>query len=336
MSMTARNCVKVISALFLSTLISACGGGGGGSSGISYTGSVTPASLTSTNSATLLSGAYAGGNTAAIIGGIGTAASLTNTTYDAPRRPRSLALSETLIKFVSLSATVDTPDMTSAAAVNTIPTNTINGNCGGTATINGSYNDVGGSFSMTASFNAYCQDDTTLNGAIAASGNAVTNSSSGFSIANISITVSNLAASLTSGDSFTADGNLSIVPQSGYTTIATNSVITIDMLFEDNTTSKTYKLANYKISQTATLSYNDIVITGRYYDPDEGYLDLSTPVTIHVVSTDLWPSSGGLSGAGDNSSATITALDNITYQLDVDTDNNGTSNYTTTGLWSAL
>jgi hypothetical protein len=334
MRTTAVNCARVISALCLFALVSACGDGGGGSSGLSYTGSTAPASLTSTNSTTLLSDAYAGGNAGTAIGSI---ASLTNTSYHAPRRPRSLALSETLVNFVRLStagATVGTAS--TAAAVNTIPTNTMDGNCGGTATVSGNYDDVSGAISMTANFNAYCQDNTTLDGTIAASGNIDTSSSSSSSISNMAITVSNLTANMASGDSFTADGTLSIVPQSGYSSIATNSVITINMLLEDSTTSKLYKLANYQISQTVTSTYNDIDITGRYYDPDEGYIDLSTPATIQVMPSDQWPSSGSLKGTGNSSSATITALDNTTYQLDVDTDNNGTVNYTTTGLWSAL
>jgi hypothetical protein len=45
---------------------------------------------------------------------------------------------------------------------------------------------------------------------------------------------------------------------------------------------------------------------------------------------------GKLKGTGNGSSATLTALDNTTYQLDVDTDNNGTPESTTTGLWVDL
>jgi hypothetical protein len=331
-------CVKAVSALSLVALITACGGGGGGgSSGLSYSGAITPASLTTTNSATLLSDAYAEGSTAANIDRIGSVASLTNSTHDAPRRPRSLALSEALVTFIRLSATGNTLNAPSAAAaVTTIPTNTVDGGCGGAATINGSYDDVSGAISVTTTFNSYCQHGTTLNGAISASGNAVISSSSIVSISNLSISVSNLTADMAGGDFFTASGTLSIVPQSGYTSIATHSVITINMLFKDNITAKVYKLANYDISQTVTLGYNDVVITGRYYDPDAGYIDLSTPTTIRAAMTDLWPSSGKLKGTGNGSSATLTALDNTTYQLDVDTDNNGTPESTTTGLWVDL
>ena len=212
----------------------------------------------------------------------------------------------------------------------------MNGNCGGSATLSGSYDDFSGAISITANFNAYCQDNSTLSGSIAAAGNIVGSSSSGFSITNMGITISNLSATMASGDSFTADGTLSIAPQSGYTSISTNSVITINMLLQDSTTSKIYKLSNYQISQTVASSNNDIVITGRYYDPDEGYIDLSTPTTIRIMSVDQWPSSGILKGTGNSSSATITALDNTSYQLDVDTDNNGTVDYTVTGLWNAL
>ena len=334
----AGDCVKAVSALLLFALITACGGGsGGGSSGLSYSGAITPASLTATNSATLLSDAYAEGNSAANVDRIGSVASLTNSTHAAPRRPRGLALSEALITFIRLSAAGDTLNAPSvAAAVTTIPTNTLSGGCGGSATVNGSYDDVSSAISVTATFNSYCQNGTTLNGDISASGNAVISSSSILSISNLSITVSNLTVDMGGGDFFTAGGTLSIIPQSGYSSIATHSVITINMLFKDNLTTKVYKLENYAISQTMTLGYNDMLITGRYYDPDAGYIDLSTPTTIRAAMTDLWPSSGALKGTGNGSSATLIALDNTTYQLDVDTDNNGTPESTTTGLWIDL
>ena len=132
---------------------------------------------------------------------------------------------------------------------------------------------------------------------------------------------------------------MSIAPQAGSTYIDNDIVLTIDMLFKDNATTKVYKLENFRIAQSSTIdtiSYEDITIDGRYYDPDEGYVDLSTPTTIRIINNDQWPSSGSLRGTGNSSSATITAQSNTTYQLDVDSDGNGSVDSTESGLWTNI
>ena len=332
-----RNCVYAMATAWLLALISGCGSGDSGSSGLTYTGSTSPATLTSGNSATLVGGAYTGGNSGIIIGGV--TASLTNYNFGASRRPRSLVLSDALLTFVHLTTVDDTlarPE--TAATVSNIPGSTLHGNCGGTATVNGSYDDGNRTLSLTANLSNYCQDGTTLNGTIGASGHAVADAQNNINISSISINLAQLTASY-GGDSFTADGTLTIAPQTGYTYIANNTVLTIDMLFKDNATTKVFKLENFNISESRTtglLSYDDMTITGRYYAPDEGYIDLTTPTPIRVMTGDDWPSSGSLRGTGNNSSAALIALDNNAYRLDVDSDNNGTADYTENGLWGNL
>lgn len=334
----ARNCIHVVSALCLFSLVSGCGdGGGSGASGLSYTGSTSAATLTPTNSASLLGGAYTGGNSGIIIGDV--TAGLTHYDYGASRRPRTLVLAEALIKFAHLAAVDDTlarPE--TAATVTNIPGSSLNGNCGGTATVDGSYDDVGKTISISAILNNYCQDGTTLNGTVGASGLAVADAQNNIKISSITITLAKLSAGY-GGDSFTADGTMSIAPQAGSTYIDNDIVLTIDMLFKDNATTKVYKLENYRIAQSSsigTASYENITINGRYYDPDEGYVDLSTPTTIRIINNDQWPSSGSLRGTGNSSSATITAQSNTTYQLDVDSDGNGSVDSTESGLWTNI
>lgn len=338
MTIIARHCIHVVSALCLFFLVSGCGAGGGnGSSGLSYTGPTTAATLTPTNSASLLGGAYTGGNSGIIIGGV--TAGLTNYDYGASRRPRTLVLAGALIKFAHLAAVDDTlarPE--TAATVTNIPGSTLHGNCGGTATVDGSYDDVGKTISISAILNNYCQNGTTLNGTVGASGLAVADAQNNIKISSITITLAKLTAGY-GGDSFTADGTMSIAPQAGSTYIDNDIVLTIDMLFKDNATTKVYKLENFRIAQSSTIgtiSYEDITIDGRYYDPDEGYVDLSTPTTIRIINNDQWPSSGSLRGTGNNSSATITAQSNTTYQLDVNSDGNGSVDSTESGLWTNI
>jgi hypothetical protein len=333
-----NNCVYAILTACLFALISGCGSGdGNASSGLTYTGSTSPATLTPDNSATLVGGAYTGGNSGIIIGGV--TAGLTNYDFGASRRPRSLVLSDTLLKFVHLTSVDDTlarPEI--AATINNIPSSTLHGNCGGTAIVNGSYDDGNKMLSLTANISNYCQDGTTLNGTVGASGQAIADARNNINISSISITLAQLTASY-DRDSFTAAGSMTITPQAGYTYIANNNVLTIDMLFRDNATTKVFKLENFTISEslaTDTSTYADMTITGRYYAPDEGYIELSTPAIIRVMAGDDWPSSGSLRGTGNNGSATLTALDNNAYRLDVDSDNNGTADYTENDLWGNL
>jgi len=332
-----KNYIYAITTACLSVLISGCGSGGGGSSGLTYTGSTSPATLTSSNSATLVAGAYTGGNSGILIGSV--TAGLTNYNFGASRLPRSLVLSDALLTFVHLTSVNDTlarPEI--AATVNTIPSSTLHGNCGGTATVNGSYDDGDKTLSLTANLSNYCQGRTTLNGTVGASGQAVVDAQNNINISSISITLAQLTASY-DGDSFTADGSMTIAPQTGHTYIADNNVLTIDMLFRDNATAKVYKLENFTISESLTTgasAYADMTITGRYFAPDEGYINLSTPAVIRVMTGDDWPSSGKLRGTVGHSSATLSALDNNAYRLDVDNDNNGTADYTENGLWGDL
>lgn len=318
-----------IAILAVFTLLGGCGGGSGGTASIAYTGSTTPAVLTQSNGGDMVSGAYLGGNSSVVIGGV--TAGLTNNDSTI-EYPRSLVLSRALTQVVLQSGINDAlPSNGAAATVTNIDVTAINGTCGGSATISGSYNDISGDLSLNANFNGYCEGGTTLNGAISLSGNAIATSSS-LNITTFTITLSNLSASH-GGDSFSSSGTMTITPQTGYTYLDNNIVLTVDMLFKDNVSNKVYKLENYAMSVSSTLSYDDIDISGRYYDPDYGYIDISTPTTLRVYLPDEWPSTGVIHATGDNSSVTITALDNTTYQLDID---DGISNFQETGMWAEL
>ena len=335
MSRAAGYCVYIIAALGLLSSISGCGNGGGnGASALSYTGTVSPATLTAANSPTLLGGAYTGGNSGIIIGKV--TAGLTQYDYGASRRPRTIVMSAALIKFIQLTAVDDVlarPE--TAATITNIPDSIINGNCGGTAAVNGSYDDADGTLSLSATLNGYCEGGTTLDGTVGASGQAVADSQNNINISSITVTLAKLTA-IYSDDSFTADGTMNIAPQPGHTYIGDDILITINMVLKDNATTKVYKLEDFAISESATIgavSYDDLTINGRFYDPDEGFIDLSTPGPIRIMNNAQWPSSGSLRGTGNNSSATITAQSNTTYRLDVDTDGNGSVDSIENGLW---
>ena len=61
------------------------------------------------------------------------------------------------------------------------------------------------------------------------------------------------------------------------------------MLLTDKASTKIVKQENFTMSEAlaeGASSYADMTITGRYYAPDEGYIDLSTPATIRILAGD--------------------------------------------------
>lgn len=331
-------CLSSISALCIFPLMSGCGNGGSNaSSRLHYAGATSPATLNSDNAATLIGNAYSGGNSGIIVGGVATG--MKHDDYRASRRPRSLSLSDALIKFVHLTAIDHALAMPeTAATVSNLPKSTIHGNCGGTATIDGSYDDDNHTISLSADLSDYCQDGMKLTGTIGALGRAIADGQDDINIANVTLTLADLSAAY-HGDSFTADGTMSVVPRPGFIYVDKNILLTSNMLFRDDATAKIYKLVNFRISRSSaagTLSYDNITINGRFYDPDEGYIDLSTPATMRVMNNYAWPSSGSLHARGANGSATITAQSETTYQLDVDGDGNGSVDSRESGLWANI
>lgn len=371
--------MKAIKLLFLSILLltqlAGCLGNNGttatatNSTKISYAGSTDPATLTQTDSAILLAGAYQGGQTG---GALGSTASLTDN-LPTPLHPRTLLLSAILEKAV-LQAKPSNITTSGAAAAVTNVSNQVAGNCGGQMAYTGTVDDADREFYVSLTFDNYCEDATTINGTATASGQTDTNAfdQDGFNNKNdafnpFSVSFNDITVS-SAGDSFTANGyalitkedepdqdenpdvdagsepiNPKNTPDSDDSSAADetpdvggSTTIKFDCVLRDNNTKLVYKTEKLVISLTAGVDYSDASISGRYYDPTYGYVDISTPTPLRINGTDYWPSSGVLKAAGNNDSASFTALSNTSYQLDIDTNNDGAADITTSGLWSAL
>jgi len=288
------------------------------SSGITYSGVTTPAFVTSGNAAALLSGALQGGQTGNAFGSI---AALSGAA--APHRARTLLVSQTLAQILEqLDFSALKP---SAAAVNNV-SNQLAGNCGGQAAYTGIADDASRQFYATFTFSNYCQDGTTFSGSATASGQV--DSLLGFSSLSVSFTSLTIASL---GDTFTANGYEIITPAAGAFTVKLN------VLLQDGASNRVYRFDQLLFTVQQGSGLVDLSITsGRYYDPRYGYIDLTTPTVLVINDGDYWPSSGILTGTGFNSSATVTALSNTVYQLDVDSNGDGTTDFTATGLWNSL
>jgi hypothetical protein len=111
--------------------------------------------------------------------------------------------------------------------------------------------------------------------------------------------------------------------------------VTFNARLKDNSTGKVYKVENYMMEITlgpdldfdGDPDYVDVEISsGKYYDPDYGYVDVLTLAPFRINDGDEYPSSGILLVTGEigiggnNTEAQLEALDADTCQITADTD----------------
>ena len=107
------------------------------------------------------------------------------------------------------------------------------------------------------------------------------------------------------------------------------TTVTMDMMVQDNYTSRICRVEGYQMIVTDHGTYAEVDFSGRFYDPDYGYVDLQTTSTFLVNNSDEYPHSGvlvltGETGtAGGPTRARLTALSSTTCQVQADTDGGG-------------
>lgn len=303
---------KLISYLSIPILIfiSSCGGGGGsngGGSNITYTGSSSQAVISDTNAENLATDTYQGG----ALGGITQKPGADSQAS----RPVSISILNILRQTMQK---IKVPGGNRTATVS----NSETGGCGGSYSYTLTVNDSTGDFTGTFTYSGYCSMGTISNGTLTVSGNI-----SG-STMSLTITFSNYGMT-TGGDSFTVTGTAafnSLVSSTGYT---------LNLVYLDNTASKVYKLENFVISSTSGMGYVDISMSGRFYHPDHGYIDITTPTAtpFRYMASDIYPSQGVLvlTGAG-GATVKLTVIDNT--QLQIEADANGDGDYVDSGDYS--
>ena len=326
----------ITAALIFTLALAGCGGGGGngGPSGTIYAGLTTQAVVTKTNAKSLAGGAYQSRATGNALGGVAASAQA-NVTSHQVARPYMLALSETLRCAVGKIDVAMLPKADFGAAVKT-ETITEQGSCGGGFSGSATYDDVTGNISSgSLTFNNYCNEGVTLSGMINFSGKV--------SVGTPTPTIEKIDMSFTSlssksgSDAFTTNGNIAIDA-----TVPLQVLATINMVMRDDTAGKVYKMENYQLFASVNPSvWVDVSMGGRFYGPDDGYVNLTTPtpfrfhITAGVVAAT--PSQGALAVTGANKSkATLVAINNTDYRIDVDTNGDGILEDQKSGKWTDL
>jgi hypothetical protein len=315
-------------AILLLLFLTSCGGSSGGSSsGISYTGLTTQATVDQNNAEELSTGAYSGGSTGSAIGG--TLGVIQTGQPEPEGYPRVLKVAQVL------EGTLDKVDFMSRAYgtfVGEVYTESekIYGACGGSASVTVSIDDQTGYFSGRMNFNKYCDMEITISGGVDLSGKFDLYAEE---LTEFTMSFDNLT-STSASDSVTLKGDISLVNVTAY-----GGTMIMNMTMQDNSTKETFRLVDYKIVVTEQFDSIGIDISGRYYDPNYGYVDISTPTLFRIYEGNENPSKGvlvvtGKTGIGGGSTkARLKTISSSTYKVEADTDGDGLYDYDTGVLY---
>jgi hypothetical protein len=279
----------------------ACGDGGGGAAGVTYSGSTTPAAVTSSNAVAIASTAYQGGSSSGSLTLVGVAVGPADQSGVGLNPVPAVAISRVLADAVR-AAHLGSPSSSSAVVGASVSVSEPlpDGTCGGTASYTGTVDDLTGAITATFSFDGWCNDGVTISGSVTVSGEVDVSGSTPVLVAlDFSFTVLTVSDGT---DTFTGTGTLSLdfgtTPES----------LTVDMDFSDGS-GAVYRVSNFVVTVTPTGSDEDVSLSGRFYHPDYGYVDVVTVTPFFVATGNTFPSSGQLVVTGAaGAKARLTAL----------------------------
>jgi hypothetical protein len=288
--------------------------------GLTYSGTTRMAAISEANARTLAGEAYRGSQSQSEIMPLTLSESDSQNQTNAGKRPLLLDLSGILlssVEHIDPATDASIPIEESSAAGKTTVRRP--GDCGGSAGHMITFDPASGLFSGSVSFFSFCNHDINLEGDISFSGNY--NDSSGradwFAIifSNLSLTAD--------GQSYALDGELDC---------ELNGIehrIFLDMLIRNDETAQVSWLNNYNLD----VSGNRYMLSGRYYDPNFGYVDFSTAEGLTIGAGNDYPDAGAivLTGrkgpAGGPTSARLQAISATHCRLQADTSGNGSFDY---------
>ena len=306
----------------------ACGGGGGGGdfmpaepTGLTYTGVTSPAVIDSDNAAELASDAFIGGETGSNLGMFSSVADAQSTIE------RKIKLYEVVQIFDGALHKIDFNSRRGDLLAVKTEQDTVIGDCGGSASYTVEMNDLNGTFTGSMTFNDYCNGNTFISGTAGFYGQ-VTVDASEFLNFNLSIDMVNL----TSGDqSYVIDGDVSVDAS------RPSSTATVDLLMKDSS-GEVFWVNDYTLAIFEGVDYADVEVSGRFYHPTYGFVDLSTILPVRIFNIDDWPAFGELQVVGeDGTKARLLVFNKNSCRIIVDTHGNGTYDYESDHMsWSDL
>jgi hypothetical protein len=286
---------------------------------LTYTGKTSEVVIDDANASEIAANAYSSGNRGVVFGALGgSAGNISKSQPAGPGRPLLVDIARALqhsLEAIDYSAAAG---QSTAAALHTAE-DTVSGSCGGSGSYEIHVDDETGVFSGSLTFSNYCDDAVTINGQATFSGSVDldTEELESFHMGFDSIT------GTCGSESFTLDGDVDVAK------VGNSAVMTMDMLIEDNTLDKVYKVEDYQLTVSEQWYYTSVQASGRFYDPDYGYVTLSTESPLLIDDNANYPYSGRLvltgkvGSAGGPTRARLTAICANTCQVEADTDGDG-------------
>jgi len=288
------------------SIIGTGGGGGGGSAPppITYSGLTTQAEITDANAELFAAGAFGAGRTGTTFSDMGAVEKSGDGDISSFR---IFSISQVLKDAV---LQVDLSSITSPPFIGASKSSTEDGPCGGTVSYSIQYNETTGVFSGTFTFKSYCDSGVVISGSTTVSGTINLGTSM---IEDIHFKFTNL-----SDGSSTLRGDL-------YMDFTVSPIrIDYDTYLKDNATNTVYWAQDYVIKITEGVDvdgdYLDVEInSGNYYEPDYGYVTITTPTPFRIYVSDLYPREGVMVATGTGSTKVrLTAISNTECQIDAD------------------
>lgn len=186
----------------------------------------------------------------------------------------------------------------------------LQGDCGGRLSYSIDFIAEFGSFDGSFAFDNYCDHGITISGETDIDGT--------YEVGTGDILTAHFSfATLTDG-AITLDGEISIdlLHQPITATFTAHS--------KDSEFGRVYWIKDYSMNITEYAGYIEIEIFGRFYHPDHGFVNLTTTEPFIVHDEDDWPTSGLFVIQGDkNTKAELSARDQLTCSVAIDTDGDG-------------
>jgi hypothetical protein len=324
---SSKNFGLILSIVCILGLV-ACGGGGGEGdfmpaepTGLTYTGVTSPAVIDSNNAAELASDAFIGGETGSNLGMFSSVANAQ------PNIVRKIKLYEVIQTFDGALHKIDFNSHRGDLLAVRTEEDTVIGDCGGVASYTLEMDDSNGSFTGSMTFNDYCNRNTVISGTAGFYGQ-VTVGASDFLDFNLSIDKVNLA----SGDqSYVIDGHVSVDASRPASTVS------VDMLMEDSS-GEVFWVKDYTLAIFEGVDYADIEVSGRFYHPTYGHVDLSTILPVRIFDIDDWPAFGELQVVGeDGTKARLLVFNKNSCRIIADTHGDDIYDYESDDMsWSDL
>lgn len=264
-------------------LLASCGGGGGDQpvDKSKYTGTTTRASISTTNAVAFTSDAFAAGS-------IGSSSNIIGVMVENDTSPggKTTTLPEVALVAREGIAQAATQKAAATSLTAVAASSTVYGAVGGSAAVSMELNETTGNFSGTMTFNNYqnAAGGPTITGSVHMTG--IYNQTSG-RYDSITIACSPLSAT-------TAKGTATIYGTFTFSVDATGETLKMSCTVSVNASPNYWvKDWTYTFSSGGTLT-----ITGVYYHPAYGYVEVTTPTPLNVSSLYGTPTTGVFQAAG--------------------------------------